>query len=84
MNNDLYERLVRKAVYAIRSNDEHLVYQTYGETTMAYDLDAINKEQFHSLHDALAHDWMNAGSELRAGYAKTVKVEDFQIERNDT
>ena len=78
MNYELYKRLAKEAVYAIRSNNDCLVYQTYGKATMAFELDAISKEQFYSLNDALVCNWMNAGDKRRADYAEMIKAEDFR------
>lgn len=55
------EYLLRNATYAINSKSKHLVYQVYGEASMAYRLKALTWEEFSKLNTLLIRDTLNNG-----------------------
>ena len=54
-----FHRLEHKAQYALRSHSRDLVYETFGAAKMAYQLEAITKEQFFWLNDMLVVHGLN-------------------------
>ena len=61
MEKTVYEKLDKRADYAIRSMSRSLVYQTYGECIMAEELGAISPEEFLALNHKLVYETMNHG-----------------------
>lgn len=59
MDNEIYQYLLRRAQYAIRSRSRDLVYQTYGEAKMAWKLGAITPAQCRELNDLLVRRGLN-------------------------
>lgn len=55
----IFEKLCKDVGYAIRSNNENLIYECYGAAKMARTLEAISKEQFDRLHRTLIPGWIN-------------------------
>lgn len=55
----IFEKLCKNVGYAIRSNNENLIYECYGAAKMARALEAISKEQFDRLHRTLIPGWIN-------------------------
>ena len=45
MASQIYEELIRRANYALRSQSRNLVYETYGAAKMAHTLKAITKDE---------------------------------------
>lgn len=58
-DNEIYQDLLRRAQYAIRSRSRDLVYQTYGEAKMAMRLGAITLLQFLALNYLLVCKGLN-------------------------
>ena len=58
----VYERLYKRAEYALRSHSRELAYEVYGAAKMAYDLNAIGKEDFYTLNDMLVTNGLNKPS----------------------
>lgn len=56
---DFFSGLTLDAKYALKSHSRDLVYQTYGAAMMAYNLGAINRDQFYLLNDALVVNGLN-------------------------
>ena len=54
-----FKYLLKEAAYALNSHSRDLVYETYGMAKMAYNLDAITKDQFYSLNDMLVTHGLN-------------------------
>ena len=71
MSDETFRYLMRETLYAVRSNDELLVYKTYGAMSMAHSLGAITDKEARCLNTALVVNWMNdpAGRER---YAKEI------------
>lgn len=57
--NAIFSRLEREAKYALNSHSRNLVYQTFGEAKMAFELGAITKPQFYLLNDMLVVRGLN-------------------------
>ena len=55
----LYEKLLKEAHYALDSNSKNLIYETYGKVKMAFELDALTREQFFELNDMLIRNGLN-------------------------
>lgn len=62
-----YERLIKRATYALKSCSRDLVYETLGAAEMAWRLKAITKSEFYTLNDMLVVHGLNdpANSKLR-------------------
>ncbi len=54
-----YHKLCNDALYAIRSNNESLIYECLGAARMAKVLDAINAAEFRHIEKALIPGWIN-------------------------
>lgn len=57
--NDIYKELKREAEYALNSKSENLTYQTYGKVCMAFQLEAITKEQYYEFNEMLVVNGLN-------------------------
>lgn len=57
----MVEYLLRNATYAINSKSLNLVYQVYGEASMAYRLKALTWDEFSKLNTLLIRDTLNNG-----------------------
>lgn len=55
----VFDYLLKKADYALNSHSKNLVYETYGATKMAYNLNAISKDQFYALNEKLIVNGLN-------------------------
>lgn len=55
----IYEELIRRANYALRSHSRNLVYETYGAAKMAYTLKVITKDELYTLNDMLIKKGLN-------------------------
>lgn len=60
---DIYESLVGKLGYAVRSDLNDLVFEVYGRAAMAHDLGAISWEQFWAINAVAIRCWANGGSD---------------------
>jgi hypothetical protein len=67
----VFGHLIRKTLYAVRSNDELLIYEAYGAMTMARALDAITKKEAECINTALIVNWINNPAD-RKKYAKEI------------
>lgn len=54
-----FKYLLKEAEYALNSHSRDLVYESYGMAKMAYNLDAISKDQFYCLNDMLVKHGLN-------------------------
>lgn len=59
MQKDIFGELRKKASYALNSKSLVLVYQTYGEACMAYQLEAISKNEYFELNEMLICNGVN-------------------------
>lgn len=72
----IFELLVHEAAYAIRSNNENLVYECLGSLRMARRLGAITKEENRRIEKALIPGWINNVAH-REELAKTITEEEI-------
>lgn len=56
---NVFKYLLKEAEYALNSHSRNLVYESYGMTKMAYNLDAISKDEFYKLIDMLVVHGLN-------------------------
>lgn len=59
MNSLIFDELKRKAQYALNSKSLTLAYEVYGASKMAFNLNAIAKEQFYELNTMLVVNGIN-------------------------
>ena len=55
----IYDNLLKKAQYALKSESRDLVYEIYGMAKMASELNAITHEQFMALNEMLVRNGLN-------------------------
>jgi hypothetical protein len=70
-NETPFEYLMRETLYAVRSNEERLVYEVYGAMGMAHSLGAITDREARCFNTALVVNWMNNPAD-REKYAKEI------------
>lgn len=56
---DIYKELKKEADYALNSHSCNLAYQTYGKALMAWELGAINDDEFYAINEKLVKNGLN-------------------------
>lgn len=71
MKNNIFEELKKQALYAQRSFSGNLLYETYGEAKMAFNLGVITHEEFMAIN-TLTVVFMNTDKAFIKGGEKNV------------